>query len=407
MAPAEIRPVTNVEELRKAAGAIVHYLGREKPDEAWADRWLKTFELERMHAALDDGSIVGGTGALTLRMTVPGGAALPCAGVTVVGVLPTHRRRGILRSMMRAQLDDVHERGEPIAALWASEETIYGRYGYGLASLSLELDIPRVHGAFRSGIKQIGGVRLVDPPEAAKLMAPVYDAVRIVTPGMYERSPAWWEQRILVDLPEWRFGAGPKINAVLEVDGVAQAYAIYRLNVSFGNLGPETKVQTQEVIGVTPAATASIWRYLLDVDWTQTIGARILAVDHPLLLLLARLNLSRPTLSDGLWVRLVDVGAALSARSYAGGGAVVFDVRDEFCEWNAGRWKVEAGAAERTDEAADLALDVAALGSVYLGGFTFRELCRAQQVQELREGGLTCADELFRTDIAPWCPEIF
>jgi predicted acetyltransferase len=248
---------------------------------------------------------------------------------------------------------------------------------------------------------------LVDANEAAKLMPPVHDAVRIVTPGMYERSPAWWAERILVDLPEWRFGAGPKINAVLEVDGVAQAYAIYRLNVSFGNLGPETKVQTQEVIGATPAATASIWRYLLDVDWTQTIAARVLAVDHPLLLLLARLNLSRPTLSDGLWVRLVDVGAALSARSYAGDDAVVFDVRDEFCEWNAGRWKIEAGAAERTDEAADLALDVAALGSVYLGGFTFRELWRAGQIEELREGAFSRADELFRTDVAPWCPEIF
>jgi predicted acetyltransferase len=360
-----------------------------------------------MHAALDNGSIVGGAGALTLSMTVPGGAALPCAGVTVVGVLPTHRRRGILRSMMRAQLDDVHDRGEPIAALWASEETIYGRYGYGLASLSLELDIPRVHGAFRSGIGQVGRVRLVDAAEAAKLMAPVYDAVRTVTPGMYERSPAWWAERILLDLPEWRFGAGPKNYAVLEVDGVAQAYAIYRLNVSFGNLGPETKVQTEEVVGATPAATASIWRYLLDVDWTQAIAARTLAVDHPLMLLLARLNLSRPTLSDGLWVRLVDVGAALSARSYAGGGAVVFDVRDEFCEWNAGRWKVEAGTAERTEEDPDLALDVSALGSVYLGGFTFQELWQAQRVEELREGGLARADELFRTDIAPWCPEIF
>jgi predicted acetyltransferase len=360
-----------------------------------------------MHAALDNGSVVGGAGAYTYRMTLPAGAAVPSAGVNIVGVLPTHRRRGILRSMMRAQLDDVHERGEPIAALWASEETIYGRYGYGLASLSLELDIARTHGAFRPGVERVGGMRLVDAAEAAKLMPPVYDAVRTVTPGMYERSPAWWEQRMLVDLPEFRFGAGPKLYAVLEVGGVAQAYAVYRLNVSFGSLGPESKVQAQEVIGVTPAATASIWRYLLDVDWTQTVAARLLAVDHPLLLLLARLNLSRPTLSDGLWVRLVDVGAALSARSFAGDGAVVFDVRDEFCEWNAGRWKVEGGAAERTEEDADLALDVAALGSVYLCGFTFRELWRAQQVEELREGGLNRADELFRTDIAPWCPEIF
>jgi len=403
----EIRTVTNVEELRDAAGAMVHYFGREKPDEAWAERWLKTFELERMHAALDGATIVGGAGAFTFRMTVPGGAMLPTAGVTVVAVLPTHRRRGILTSMMRAQLDDVHERGEPLAALWASEETIYGRYGYGLASLSLEFEIARIHGAFRPGLEQVGGVRLVDAAEAAKLLPAVYDAVQRATPGMYERAAAWWEQRMLIDLPEFRFGAGPKLNAVLEVDGVAQAYAIYRLNVSFGNLGPETKVQTQEVIGMTSAATASIWRYLLDVDWTQTVAARLLAVDHPLLLLLARLNMSRPTISDGLWVRLVDVGAALSGRSYAGDGSVVLEVRDEFCDWNAGRWCLESGEAVRTDADADLALDAADLGSVYLGGFTFRELSRAGRVEELREGGLARADELFRTDVAPWCPEIF
>jgi predicted acetyltransferase len=403
----EIRTVTNVEELRDAAGAIVHYFGREKPDEAWTERWLKTFELERMHAALDDGTIVGGAGAFSLRLTVPGGAALPCAGVTIVGVLPTHRRRGLLRSMMRAQLEDVHERGESLAALWASEETIYGRYGYGLASLSLELEIPRVHGAFRPGVEHVGSVRMVDAAEALSLMPPVYDAVRQATPGMYERSAAWWEYRQLADPPDFRFGGGPKIYTVLEAGGEPLAYALYRLHVSFGNLGPETKLQTQEVIGLTPAATASIWRYLLDVDWTQAVAGRLLAIDHPLLLLLARVNLTRPTLSDGLWVRLVDVGAALSGRSYAGEGSVVLDVRDEFCDWNAGRWHVEGGEAARTDADADLALDAADLGSVYLGGFTFRELWRAGRVEELREGGLARADQLFHTDVAPWCPEIF
>ena len=250
-------------------------------------------------------------------------------------------------------------------------------------------------------------MRLVDADEAAKLLPAVYDAVRPATPGMYERTAAWWEQRTLIDLPEFRFGAGPKLYAVLEVGGAPQGYAIYRLNVSFGNLGPETKLQANEVLGATPAATASIWRYLLDVDWTQAVAARLLAVDNPLLLLLARLNLSRPTISDGLWVRLVDVGAALSGRSYVRDGAVVLDVRDGFCEWNAGRWKVEGGEAARTDAEADLALDVADLGSVYLGGFTFGELWRAGRVEELRKGALGRADELFGTDAAPWCPEIF
>jgi predicted acetyltransferase len=340
-------------------------------------------------------------------MTVPGGEQLGTAGVTVVGVLPTHRRRGILRSMMRTQLDDIHERGEPLAALWASEETIYGRYGYGLASLALEFGIPRIRGAFREGIEPVGRVRLVDREEAAERMPPVYDAVQRLTPGMYERSASWWEFRVLADPPEFRFGGGPKQLAVLEVDGRPQAYAIYRLNAAFGSLGPETTIVTLEVVGATPAATASIWRYLLDIDWTQTVSARLQPVDSPLFLLLARPNFSRPVISDGLWIRLVDVGAALEQRAYTAEGTLVLDVRDEFCPWNEGRWQVGPGEAARTTGEADLALDVSDLAGPYLGGFTFRELQRAGRVEELRQGAIARADQLFRTDVAPWCPEIF
>ena len=100
-----------------------------------------------MHAAFEEGQIVGGAGAFPFELSVPGGS-LPCAGVTAVGVHPTHRRRGVLRSMMDAQLRDVHERGEPIAALWASEETIYGRFGYGIASWAGELKVPHEWDAF-------------------------------------------------------------------------------------------------------------------------------------------------------------------------------------------------------------------------------------------------------------------
>lgn len=403
----EIRTCRTADEMRDAAGAIVHYFGRDKPDEEWSERWLNNFEVARMHAAFDDGAIVAGTGAFSLRMTVPGGAAVPTAGVTVVGVLPTHRRRGILRAMMRAQLDDVHERGEPLAALFASEETIYGRYGYGLASLNLQFDVDRVHSAFRPGVENIGRVRLVDAAAAATQMPGVYDAVRGVTPGMLERPPSWWEHRLLADPQAFRFGGGPKHLAVLDVDGETRAYAIYRLHVSFGDLGPETTLRTIEVLGADPAATASIWRFLLDVDWTRTVSARLQPVDHPLLLLLARPNLARPTLSDGLWVRLVDVPAALTARTYADDRPVVFEVRDEFCPWNEGRWKLEGGTASRTDDAADIALDVAELGAVYLGGFTFRDLQRAGRIQELRDGAVYGADGIFRTDAVPWCPEIF
>jgi predicted acetyltransferase len=228
-----------------------------------------------------------------------------------------------------------------------------------------------------------------------------------VTPGRFARTVSWWEHRLLADPPEFRFGGSPKHIAVLEVDGEPQAYAIYRLHVSFGTLCPETKLKTIEVIGSTPAAVASIWRYLLDVDWTQVVSAGLQPVDSPLFLLLARPNLSAPTMLDGLWVRLVDVGAALSGRSYVGDGLVVFDVSDEFCPWNEGRWKLDGGEAARTDVEADLALDVADLASTYLGGFPFRELQRAGRIEELHDGAVARADELFRTQVVPWCPETF
>ena len=219
----EVRTCRTVEELRAAAGAIVHYFGREAPGEEWTDRWLSNFELARMHAAFDDDAIVGGAGAFSFRMTVPGGASVPTAGVTIVGVLPTHRRRGILRSMMRAQLDDVHARGEPLAVLFASEETIYGRFGYGLASMNVKFEVDTEHNAFRPGVETVGRVRLVDAATAATQMPGVYEAVRGVTPGMFERLPAWWQHRLLADPEAFRFGGGPKQLAVLDVDGEPRA----------------------------------------------------------------------------------------------------------------------------------------------------------------------------------------
>jgi predicted acetyltransferase len=403
----EVRACRTVEELRDAAGAMVHYFGRDKPSDDWSERWLNNFELARMHAAFDDGAIVGGAGAFSFRMTAPGGASVPTAGVTIVAVLPTHRRRGILRSMMRAQLDDVHARGEPLAALFASEETIYGRYGYGLASLNVKFDVDKAHSAFRPGVETAGRVRLVDAATAAAQLPAIYDAVRRATPGMLERPASWWEHRLLADPEEFRFGGSPKHFAVLEFDGEPRAYAIYRLHVSFGDLGPETTLRTIEVIAPDPLATASIWRYLLDVDWTMIVSARLQPVDHPLLLLLARPNFARPVLSDGLWVRLVDLEAALSARTYADDRPVVFEVLDEFCPWNAGRWKLEGGEVSRTDDEPGISLDAADLGSAYLGGFTFRDLLRAGRIEELHEGAVYGADVIFRGEAAPWCPEIF
>ena len=358
-----------------------------------------------MHAAFENGAIVGGAGAFPFELSVPGGGSLPCAGITAVGVHPTHRRRGVLRSMMDAQLRDVHERGEPIAALWASEETIYSRFGYGLASWAGELEIPHEWDAFAEPLELPGTTRFVEPEEARKLFPPIYDAGRRERPGMMSRSEAWWETRQLY-LPEEQ-AKSPKRFVVLEVDGEPLGYAIYRTNFDFESGLPASRLMVHEAFGSTPAAMAAIWRFLLDIDWIAVAEVPYAPPDHPLFLLLALPRRARYRMHDCLWVRLVDVGAALAGRAYGEGGPLVLEVRDAVCEWNDGRWRLEGGECARTDEEPDLALDVSALGSVFLGAVSFDQLRAALRVEELREGAVARADALFAWRPLPWCPEIF
>jgi predicted acetyltransferase len=359
-----------------------------------------------MQAARDDGTIIGGAGAFPFEMTVPGGQ-VKCAGVTVVGVYPTHRRRGALTAMMRAQLDDVRERGEPIAALWASEERIYTRYGYGLASWTGEVALLRAHSGYALPFEPDGRIRIVDADEAKQLLPRVYERWLEQTPGGFARDEAWWENRILFDPPDRRQGRGPRRYAVLERDGEPAAYALYRHAPKFEEGVSRAALAVAEALAVDAHALASIWRYLLDVDWTEKVEAFLLPIDHPLFLLLAEPRRLRFRIGDGLWVRLVDVGAALSQRSYAADGPVVLELEDAFIPDNAGRWKLDGGEPSRTDADPEIRLDVRDLGSVYLGGVTFAELQRGLRITELKPGAVARADAIFRTDRAPWCPEIF
>ena len=400
----KVKPCTNLDEFGQAVFAIGQYFGMEATEERM-ERFSKNLPIERMHAASENGTIVGGAGAFPFELTVPGGV-VPTAGITVVGTFPTHRRRGVLRAMMRAQLDDVHARGEPLALLWASEDTIYGRFGYGMASQVADVSILKDHSAFAQPVEREGTLRIVDAEEALKLFARVWDKVRVQTPGMLARSRTWWELRILFEAPGASEG-GPKRFVVLERGGRPEGYAIYRHKSKFEDGEFKSELQVVEAIALDGRPTAEIWRYLLDIDWAERINASLMPVDHPLWWLLAKPRRMRPRIGDGLWVRLVDVGAALSSREYASDGAVVFDVIDEFCPWNAGRWRVARGRAKRTTSGAQLRLDVSALGSAYLGAFSFSGLVRGGRAEELRRGAAARADAMFAAERAPWCPEIF
>jgi predicted acetyltransferase len=399
----DVRACADQDEYGRAIGAIGQYFN-PPPTEEFFDRWVKILPHERMHAAFEDGQIVGGAGAFPFELSVPGGS-LPCAGVTAVGVHPTHRRRGVLRSMMDAQLRDVHERGEPIAALWASEETIYGRFGYGIASWAGELNVPHEWDAFVDASDPAGTIRFVTPEESRELFPAIYEAVRRERPGMMSRNQVWWEDRHLRQ--EERESDAPRRFVVLEAGGEPQAYAIYRTHFSFDGGSASSRLVVREALGATPQATAAIWRFLLDVDWMGSVEVYLAPPDHPLFLLLATPRRMRYRMGDGLWVRVVDVPAALSGRTYGESGPLVLEVRDAVCDWNDGRWKLEGGTCERTDADPDLALDVSALGSAYLGAVPFRQLREAGRVEEARTGAIERADALFAWRPLPWCLEIF
>jgi predicted acetyltransferase len=400
----EVRGCSSVEELRDALNVISHYFGHENQLED-AERFGKWIEVERMHAAFEGDRVIGGAGAFTFRMSVPGGALIPAAGITVVGVLPSHRRRGVLTMLMREQLEDCRARGDFAAYLWASEATIYGRFGYGLASRMGGISLAKDRARFAVPFEARGTVRIVDLAEAARTFPALYEQLVAQRPGMFVRTTEWWETRKLFDDPARRQG-GPKNLVLLELDGKPAGYAIYNVKQDWVSGFSKGVVNIVEVVAPTPEASRELWRWLFDFDWTSEFNADLLPLDHELFMLVAEPRRMQFKINDGVWVRLIDVGQALSARTY-NDGEIVLDVADAFMPENAGRWRVTSSGAQRTDDAADLQLDITGLGSVYLGGFTFTSLLRGSRAQELTAGAALRADALFRTNAEPWCPEIF
>ncbi len=385
--------------------------------EAEYEDWLKTVEPDRWistFAGPESQEALGCAAAYTFRLTVPGGE-VGAAAVTGVGVRPDHRRRGILRALMRHQLDDVRARGEPVAVLWASEGAIYQRFGYGMATMSGFVEVDRARTAYARALPAEGRMRFVTEEEAAATIPAVYEAMRAVTPGALSRSETWWRTGPLADPEYSRRGASPKFRYLYEVDGVAEGYAMYRVKAEWDHRGPKSQLEVTEVVTLTPRALREVWRFLFEVDLVRTVKAGRLAIPNPLQQLLAEPRALGLVAGDGLWLRLVDLPAALVARRYAAPETLVLEVTDGFCPWNAGRWRLQtAGEAwatvaqvERTDDAPDLVLDTADLAAVYLGGLRPTELALAGRIEERTPDALRRADVLFASDRTPWCVSMF
>jgi predicted acetyltransferase len=399
----EIRPPAE-HELRAAMEAAEAAFGEEVEDDAW-EREQKILPASRALAAYDGDRPVGLAAAYAFDLSIPGGQ-LPCAGVTWVGVLPSHRRRGILRDFMRRQLDDVRSWGEPIAALWASEASIYGRFGYGPAAPGIAAKSNPARFSLKGEQPSSTTVRLTDAEEAFRLFPPVYEAVRSQRAGMLSRSETWWKELRLADPKEWRRGASQKFYAVAEVDGTAEGYATYRVKNEWKDGFPKGEVRVVEVFATSTSVERELWRFLHGIDLTVKVD--VFSLDPASMLFL---NVRDPRalglrLGDALWLRLVDLDAALKARSYKPGQSIVLEVTDELCPWNAGRYRVGDDAG-RTEDTADLALDVADLATAYLGAFDFHQLVHAGRAEERSEGAAEAATLLFRTELPPYCPEVF
>jgi predicted acetyltransferase len=417
--PYPIRPITD-NEFAAYRAVDEHAFHSGPPPERDMRIIRRLFEAQRSLAAFDpalpsSAGPVGIAGAYSFDMSVPGGV-VPAAGVTYVAVLPTYRRRGILRSIMRRQLTDIAARGEPIAALWASESPLYGRYGYGRASLQASFSFRRGDGALTKDAPSDPGLRLrlAEPTEVTAELAKVYDTVLATQPGFFTRNDAWWD-RVLKDFEEDRQGFGPQRCVLAEDDSGPRGYALYAGHGRWDDdtFLPDSVLVIRELIAADPAAGAALWRDVLSRDLVSQYIARLRPADDPLLYQLFDPRRARPKVADGVWVRIVDLPKALTGRLYSCPVDVVLEVADELLPANAGRWRLRAagptGSAtcEPASDPADVALDIRELGAAYLGGTRLGMLGAAGLVTGRRPGALPTLSAAMSWDPAPWCPRIF
>ncbi|MCH8102702.1 MAG: GNAT family N-acetyltransferase [Chloroflexi bacterium] len=384
--------------------AVDFGFGNDTP-QSRIDQERRIFEDDRAFVALDGDQIVGTTAAESVPMTVPGGAAVPTAGIAYVGVKPTHRRRGILRAMMDRQLGESRERGDVLAALWPSETPIYGRFGFGMAVPMEHWSIPRSHAEFREAVDFPGRLTIMNPADALPHLQHAYEAARLVWPGMLSRGTDWWGF-LLADPEHERHDATPKIHTVYRDGDACEGYVTYRINPKDG-----PSLEIEELVWATAAAHRALWNYCLSVDLMETIRYWNLPPDDPLPWMLHDSRRLRREPTDGVWIKLMDVRAALAARTYSAEGRIVIRVHDEVSGWNDESYELEAGSdgasCAATNKTPDIELSAADLAAAYLGGVSFTNLLAARRVDETTSGALERADRMFIGERMPWCPEEF
>ncbi|HVX17540.1 MAG TPA: GNAT family N-acetyltransferase [Acidimicrobiales bacterium] len=391
----------------------------DQPSRADIDQNRSVWEPERCHGALDGDRWVGVSGAFSLEVTLPGGASVPFSGITMIGVAPTHRRRGVLTTMMQWLLDDAEQRGEAAAMLTASESSIYGRYGFGVAAQAASHEIEVDRAAFRDHLDVPGSFTLLPLADALDVVHGLWERCRAGRVGEVSRQRSRWEDELL-DREQHRHGLSALFLVVHEGPDGPDGFATYRQRNIWGTEThrlPETRVVLDTLCGTTRDVEAALWQYLASIDLVREVEMPVRPVDDPIRWRLVEpRRLKVTSISDWLWARLLDVAAALAARSYSAPGALVLDVVDPFRPSAAGRFRLEAGGASEGDGASctpapeaspDLTLGAEELGALWLGGVAPSVLAAAGRVDEHTPGALALADRMFPVHPGPFCNTMF
>ena len=374
--------------------------GPPRPEEprSWAEG-----ELDRTRVAFEDGAIVGASRAYSFELTLPGGATVPAAAVSWVGVQPTHRRRGVLTKMIGALHDDARERGEPAAILTASESVIYGRFGYGIATWRVGLSIDHAYGRFARPFTDPGRVRIMGREEAEKILPSVYDEIRRTRAGMVSRPDYWWPQ---VFWGEYGIPDKAVFVAVHEdASGAADGFTEYEIKGPWEGGHSERRAIVYDLQAANPQTRIALWQYLLGIDLVAGVTATNAAIDEPIRHLLADGRRARVDyVNDGLWLAPLDPRTLLAARRYAPfDGHIVLEVHAP--DGSTRRFAVDGNDRDaqcaETEAEPDLTMSVAVLGATILGGNRFTDYAQAELVQEHRPGKLAYADAMFLTSPPP------
>ena len=415
MAGLEVREVPASEALNFVRVAEVVF-GNVATDEEAEATATEIFDPEWAIGVYDAGQLVATAGALPMELTLPAGAGqtFPLAavpGVTAVGVLPTHRRQGLLTRMMAHQLDQFRAREVPLAILTASESVIYGRYGYGLASSAQSVSLASRRSAFveagrSSPHLETGHMKLIGAAEAANILPAVHDRARKLRPGEVSRSKETWADTFR-DPRRHRHGGGSRIYVVhIGADGDADGYATYRYQWKWQDGLPANSLSVEDIYSVSPQVDGRLWRFLLDIDLVEEVAAGSRPLDEPLRWRLADARRLRTTsINDALWARLVDVPAALSARGYGAETELVLELEGPATERFSLATEATGGSCcpAKSSQKTDLVLGLNRLGAIFLGGCRPSVLAAAGHLSEQRPGALARADAAFASPLLPFC----